>query len=87
MARNDGNSGMAHGIGGPLALLSLAMRRGIVAHDQADAPLLVLRHPRTGTNTACATDRPASVAAARGQWEAVAVTLRGRLITPSGWFS
>jgi lantibiotic biosynthesis protein len=28
---------MAHGIAGPLALLSLAMRRGIVADGQAEA--------------------------------------------------
>ncbi len=32
-----GNFGMAHGISGPLALLSLAMRRGIVADRQAEA--------------------------------------------------
>lgn len=32
-----GNFGMAHGISGPLALLSLAMRRGIVADGQAEA--------------------------------------------------
>lgn len=32
-----GNFGMAHGISGPLALLSLAMRRGIVADSQAEA--------------------------------------------------
>ncbi len=32
-----GNFGMAHGISGPLALLSLAMRRGIVADGQAAA--------------------------------------------------
>ncbi|MGH3929681.1 MAG: lanthionine synthetase C family protein, partial [Pseudonocardiaceae bacterium] len=32
-----GNFGMAHGISGPLALLSLAMRRGIVAEGQAAA--------------------------------------------------
>jgi hypothetical protein len=32
-----GNLGMAHGISGPLALLSLAMRRGIVVDGHADA--------------------------------------------------
>ncbi len=32
-----GNFGMAHGIGGPLALLSLAMRRGVVVDGHADA--------------------------------------------------
>lgn len=32
-----GNFGIAHGISGPLALLSLAMRRGIVADGQAKA--------------------------------------------------
>jgi hypothetical protein len=31
------NNGMAHGIGGPLALLSLAARRGIVVDGQADS--------------------------------------------------
>ncbi|HEX2417947.1 MAG TPA: lanthionine synthetase LanC family protein, partial [Micromonosporaceae bacterium] len=32
-----GNLGMAHGIAGPLALLALAMRRGIVVDGQAEA--------------------------------------------------
>lgn len=32
-----GNLGMAHGITGPLALLALAMRRGVVVDRQADA--------------------------------------------------
>lgn len=32
-----GNLGMAHGIAGPLALLSIAMRRGITVTGQADA--------------------------------------------------
>ncbi len=36
-AGGHGNFGMAHGISGPLALLSLAMRRGIVADGQAGA--------------------------------------------------
>ncbi|TQM01612.1 methyltransferase, FxLD system [Pseudonocardia kunmingensis] len=31
------NIGMAHGIGGPLALLSLAMRDGVTVHGQAEA--------------------------------------------------
>lgn len=32
-----GNAGMAHGIAGPLALLSLAMRRGVIVEGQAEA--------------------------------------------------
>ncbi|MGH3834412.1 MAG: lanthionine synthetase C family protein [Pseudonocardiaceae bacterium] len=32
-----GNSGMSHGIAGPLALLSLALRRGVVVKGHADA--------------------------------------------------
>jgi hypothetical protein len=35
------NNGMAHGIGGPLALLSLAMRSGLAVHGQAEAILRI----------------------------------------------
>ncbi|MGH3771182.1 MAG: lanthionine synthetase C family protein [Pseudonocardiaceae bacterium] len=37
LSGGHGNFGMAHGISGPLALLSLAMRRGIVGAGQAEA--------------------------------------------------
>ncbi len=37
MPGGHGNVGMAHGIAGPLALLSLALRRGIVVDGQTDA--------------------------------------------------
>ncbi|MGQ0778183.1 MAG: lanthionine synthetase C family protein [Pseudonocardiales bacterium] len=37
LSGGHGNFGMAHGISGPLALLSLAMRRGIAADGQAEA--------------------------------------------------
>ncbi|WP_034268165.1 lanthionine synthetase C family protein [Haloechinothrix halophila] len=38
-----GNLGMAHGIAGPLALLSLALRRGIRVHGQTDAVRRICR--------------------------------------------
>jgi hypothetical protein len=49
-----GNLGLAHGIAGPLALLSLAMRRGITVAGQADAIARIcgwLDQWRTGTGT------------------------------------
>src|SRR5439155_18120829 len=49
-----GNLGMAHGIAGPLALLSIAMRHGITVTGQADAIVRIcawLDQWRVGTET------------------------------------